>query len=362
VAFSVLHAAADSEGASAGKQSAERWRKALRARGLDPRQVQNPLAFTGEMLQAATEWAGPGGPVQKLEALQGALFDADKFPFTYETRGTLTAAEAFRQRRGNCLSFTNLFLALGRAIGIEVRAAIPAYEGRIEKEGDLVIVNEHVVAAYMGTAWLAIFDFDRATQRRQVVGATLIDDLQLGALYYNNLAIEALRAGQVGEAVELLETAVALDPRSLSALGNLGVARRRAGDDRGAFDAYRRALDVDRRDGRILGNLATLFRSQGKDREARAAVEAASPRDATPYYYIVRGDLEMTQGSFDKALKYYRQASRRAANLADPWVASAEAEIARGHPTAARRMLDKALELDPDHAEARALYQRLDKP
>lgn len=62
--------------------------------------------------------AGEGTDRERLKSLQQFLFDEERFPFEYETRGTYGAQEAFRLRRGNCVSFTSLFIALGRSLGI----------------------------------------------------------------------------------------------------------------------------------------------------------------------------------------------------------------------------------------------------
>ena len=63
----------------------------------------------------------------------------------------------FRSRRGNCVAFTNLFIAMSRAIGIPVRAAILRREPASEREGDLILINTHVVAAYVHGSRTVVF-------------------------------------------------------------------------------------------------------------------------------------------------------------------------------------------------------------
>src|SRR5512144_1140918 len=121
--------------------SPDAWAEALRARQIAPESVVNPIAFTREMQRDADRLAGQGSIRKRLQALQDGLIDASRFPFQYDSRGTFTAIEAYAERRGNCLSFTCLFLAMARSLGLDARAAIPAFEGRSEREGDLVVVN-----------------------------------------------------------------------------------------------------------------------------------------------------------------------------------------------------------------------------
>ena len=82
-------------------------------------------AVTDEMRKVAREAAGPGSDIQKLRRLHRFLLDEDAFPFDYSSSGTYPATEVFRSRRGNCVSFTILFLALARAANLPVRAALP---------------------------------------------------------------------------------------------------------------------------------------------------------------------------------------------------------------------------------------------
>lgn len=337
--------------------SKESWARAMRARHLEAGAVPNPIEWTAEMRETALALAGEGSVRQRLEALQQGLFDPARFPFRYESRGTFTAKEAFALRKGNCLSFTCLFLALARSIGLDARAAIPAFEGRSEREGDLVVVNTHVVAAYSLSDSLALFDFD-VTRERRVVGARLIDDLHLAALYLSNIGVDDLRAARYDAAVGRFESAIRLAPPLLAARGNLGVARRRSGDLEGALVAYREALAVDPHDPGILGNLAALYRMQGAEREARAALALADVSTASPYFLVVRGDLERARGRFGDALRFYRRAHRMQRDLADALVGIAEAELSRGRAAAALSAARKALAIDPSNADVVALVAR----
>ncbi len=338
--------------------SPDAWARALLARDIDPAAVPNPIAFTPEMRDAADRLAGQGSVSKRLQALQGGLFDASRFPFQYDSRGTFAAIEAYSERRGNCLSFTCLFIAMARSLGLDARAAIPAYEGRSEREGDLVVVNTHVVATYGISDSLLVFDFDR-TRERRVVGANMIDDLYLGGLYLSNLGVEDLRTGRYDVAIGRFETAIRLAPKLLAARGNLGVARRRAGDTAGALRAYQEALEIEPRDPGILGNLAALYRLQGLEREAQAALALASVATASPYFLVVRADLERAQGRPEAALRLYRRAHRMDRSFADPLVGIAETELGLGHGRSARSAAYEALEIEPGSAAARKVLERL---
>lgn len=317
------------------------WSRAVRHRGLDPDAVSNPIGVTPVIAEAARAMGGRGTPLEILDNLQEALFFGSRMTFDYESTATLTAGEALAAGRGNCVAFTNLFIALGRARGIQVRGALIELQDRSERRGDLVFVNNHVVAVYPHTSGITVYDFYR--QRSEFVSQIrLLDDLELAAIYANNRgALELQRSNPAGAAAAF-ETTVRLWPDFSRAYANLGVARRRLGDADGAFEAYRRALRDAPRDPTVLGNLAALYTSLGKEGEAKAALAAADLRGATPWLLVVRADLELAEGNVDEAARLYRKAARQAPGLAEAFFGLARAEEARGNERASRQARERA--------------------
>jgi Tfp pilus assembly protein PilF len=335
------------------------WSRSLRRRGIDPELVANPIAITDEIRQAADEYSGSGGNVvDQLKRIQSALFDPERFTFDYEAGLTYTAAEALAARRGNCVAFTNLFIALGRARGIRVKAGYMTPRVAGEKRGDLVYVNTHVVAVYQLNDRFVVFDF-YGSRQDDVPRIRLLDDFELAALYVNNRAVEALSRGELVSAEAQLEAVVRLAPQFVGAHGNLGVLKRRRGDISGALDAYRTALSLEPHNPTILANLASLYVGMGRYREAQAALRLADLSTATSYTILARGDLEAADGNPDGALSFYRRAARLDTTIPDPYVAIARLEKGRGRIAEAQRAAGRALKLAPDNAEAQALNREL---
>jgi Flp pilus assembly protein TadD len=347
---------------ASGSGAADPWSTALIKRGIDPTLVENPIAMTPEIREAADLYSGRGsGTVDQLKRIQSALFDTSRFTFDYDSMLTETAAEALAAGRGNCVSFTNLFIALARSRGFAVKAGYIQPRAVAEKRGDLVYIMSHVVAVYPLHDRYVVFDFYK-TREDADQRIRLLDDFELAALYVNNRAVSALAAGDYALAEARLKAVLKLAPDFAPAYGNLGVILRRRGDISGALDAYRRALELAPRDPSILGNLAALYTGLGREREAKAALTLADLSLATPYTILARGDLEAADGRIEAALRYYRKAARLASSIPDPHVSMARLMRAAGRFDEARREAARALKVDPENTEAKAILDGLQPP
>ncbi len=338
--------------AASAAPSHDAWSSAIARRGLDPALVPNPIDVTPEVKAAAAAVTGAaGGTIEELKRIQAALFDKTKFTFDYDAGLTETASEALASGHGNCVSFTNLFIAMGRARGLKVRAGYMTPHDNGRRRGDLVVLSTHVVAMYPLHDRFVVFDFYRVRED-PTTQIRLLDDFELAALYVNNRAVEALAAGRYDLAADRLAAVLKLFPDFAAGYANLGVLERRRGDVAGALDAYRHALEIDPKDPGISSNLAALYMSLGRVREAKAAVLLADWRRATPFTLLARGDLEAVDGRYKSALRFYRQAARRDPKLAEPHAAMARVALATGRLDDARREVALAMALDPGNDEA----------
>ncbi len=283
------------------------WREVVQAMGIDPDQIVQPFAVTPEM-EAWTRdvTSGVSSPLVRLLRIQHALFSGD---FTYDPSLTLTAPETFAERRGNCMAFTVLFVALSRSVGLKTFVlSVPRVES-ISKDGDLVVVSHHVLAGYPVAGRVHLYDFYFSTET--FAGTyQILDDLSVAALFQSNTGVSLLRSGDLMGALEEFEITTALDSTLPAGWINLGVARRRLDDVSGAFDAYERALQLDAGNPSALTNLAALYHQLGREAEARAALIAAARDSSSPFTFIALADLELTRGDRADAARHMRRARR----------------------------------------------------
>ena len=336
----------------------DRWREAIRERGVDPAGIPDPLETTDEMRAFARELAGSGSMFDRLTRIQASMFDRTLFTIDQEAPETLTAAEAFRRRRGNCVSFTNLFLALARSLGIQLQAGLVVQRDSSERKDDLVLVYTHMVSVVRFVKGFAIYDFFAAAEKGRAE-IRLLDDMALTGILVSNRGVAALRERDYPVALARFEAAVQLAPQFTGGWGNLGLARWKTGDAVGALDAFRNALSIDPHQPTVLHNLASLYQSQGNFDRARSALTAADLAKVSPDSLIVQGDLELSFGNAKEALRHYRTARSLAPKSPDPLVAIARAEAVRGNREAAREALEKALRLAPGDEAIRKLLESI---
>ncbi|MEO1084959.1 MAG: tetratricopeptide repeat protein [Acidobacteriota bacterium] len=335
---------------------------ALADRGVDPGRVVMPYALREDMAKWARETVeGEVLGLEKLQALSDRLLDPDELPIDYVWGYTGTAKEVFDQREANCLAFTNLFVGMARAVDVPVYFMAVDNVESFRKEGDLVIVSDHVAVGFGGPGERKVFDFseERDGDLRFV---RRLSDLTAIAMFHSNRGAEALQRGRIDEALLWLRVAVQIDDRLMNAWVNLGVAERRIGRYVEAEAAYKRALVLDPRGVSAFQNLASLLRYQGRMEEAEAYEEIlGSAQSQNPFTYLSLGDLSLQGGRFDEARRFYR----RAVNLssgAEAYAALGQAAAAAGDLRQARRHLRKALRADETNPRAAALRQLLQRP
>lgn len=336
-----------------------RERLALRLDAEEARAIQLPFVLDPELLTALGPRLDPrGSETRRAATITDFVFRS--LDLRYQLYPTRDASGTFRARSGNCLSFTNLFVALARrsrlnAFYVEVHDA-----QRWSYEAGAVVSQGHIVAGAYLDGELSTFDF-LPYQAKAYRAFAPIDDLTATAHYYNNLGAEALLAGDLERAAELVGRAARIDPQFTGALNNLGVVRARSGDVGGARKAYAAALAIEPDHVPVLTNLARLEQEAGDRARAAALMQRlARLRVDNPFFYIYQAQRALAEGDGRRALRHLADALRRAPELPEVHVALVEAFLAVGDLDRARHHLGRALRLDATHPEALRLARLLD--
>jgi len=316
------------------------------------REIEVPFALDAEARAFLTKRLKPSGSeVQRANDIVNYIFH--DLHLEYELRPTRNAAETLRTRRGNCLSFVNLFVGISRlqrlnAFYVEVTDAQSWTHSR-----GAVLSQGHIVGGLSSTGSLQIFDFLPETQKTYRKFKP-IDDLTAAAHYFNNLGAEALLDGDEERAMRWLTLAAEVAPQFEKAENNLGVALARQGKLEEALVAFQRGLELSPDNEAILTNLVRTDQQLGRRADAAAVLAQLDRLQVkNPYFFLYKGDQALADGDLTEALKQMAEALRRGSELADVHLGLVKVYIAQGDLEKARHHLARALRLDAPNPEAR---------
>ena len=213
-------------------------------------------AFLAEHLPAG------GNKKQKVEQILRGILD-DGLRLDYNLFHTLTAEEAFYTREGNCMSFTNLFVALAREAGITARFQEVEVPPTWESRNESWLFNKHLnaVVDLPGGSMMVDFaleEFDIDYDRH------ILDDEEVLARYHNNMGVHLMMDGELETAFPHFRRAIALAPDTGYFWTNLGSLYRRLGNEAAAEGAYLEAIEI-AREPAAMSNLSRLYQNQGRE-------------------------------------------------------------------------------------------------
>lgn len=296
----------------------------------------------------------------QLHELIYAVIGDGTFGLTY-TDQTQTAAETFRERRGNCLSFTNLFVSMARDVGLRVSYQEVEIPPDWTMNDGTFTLNRHVnVHVDLGMAGGHVVDFNIGDFRSSYDRRIISDERAL-AHFFNNKGIEALQNGETGTAFANLRHALTRDPEFAPAWSNLGTLYRRQRLWNHAEASYLQALAVNRNEYVAMSNLASLYRDRGDaERAARFEKRASLHRMRNPYYRFGLARDAFRNGDFDGAIGHLRYAVRRKPQEESFHFLLGLSYLQKGDAKRARRWLDKAEELAKTDALKRNYRSKID--
>jgi tetratricopeptide (TPR) repeat protein len=294
--------------------------------------------------------------LRRINQVNDFVFDGLRLQ--YALTPTRNAVSTYRSQQGNCLSFVNLFVGVARQLGLNpYYVEVTDLQKWNHREG-MVVSQGHIVAGMYLDGVLRTFDF-LPYRQKAYRDFKPIDDLTAAAHYYNNLGAEALFAGDLERARELLGTATRIAPRFEKAINNLGVALARGGQPEKALELYQRGLEVSPDDPTILTNMVRALQQLGRNGEAGQLLAKIEDSSTTnPFFFIYQGEIALGRGDTEKALAYMVRALRLDSELPEVQLGFVKVYLATGDLEKARHHLGRALKLDATNQDA-LQYARL---
>jgi tetratricopeptide (TPR) repeat protein len=294
-------------------------------------------------------------PEQRLQLLVELVFRPEGLALEYETAATLTVAETWQRRRANCLSFTLLFVALAREVGLEARMQEVGQVVTWYQDQGLIFNAGHVNVGMRVGGRSATLDLDSNVlyDRR---GPQPISDRRALAHFYNNRGAEQLAARDYAGARAYFDAALRMEPRFAPGWSNLGVLESRVNDLDAAARDLETALSINASHAPALQNATNLYQRMGNSRrvaQLQTRLEQVRARD--PFYQYMQGTAAERAGNYATAVHYYREAVRLYGNAHQFHFGLARAYFLSGDNHLAMREMKRARDLGGD--PMRAVYQ-----
>lgn len=301
------------------------------------------LALSPGMRTFVAENVSPGADrATRLRQLGRAVIRGRDFHLKYDET-TRTAALTFQDRRGNCLSFSNMFVAMARATGLDARFQEVYSPPDWSFRADTFVLNRHVnVLVDLGQDGEHVVDFNMEDFRTSYDRREIRDERAL-AHFYNNLAVERMQAGEAAAALGYFRRAARHDPSFSPAWTNLGILYHRSGHVSHAEAAHLQALQADSTDLVAMSNLAGLYERQGeRSLAAEYRKRASDHRSRNPYYRFQLAREAFQAGRYDAAIGYLHEAIDRKKNEDQFYFLLGLCWLKKGDPQAARRWVARA--------------------
>ena len=279
---------------------------------------------------------------------------------------TLTATEALQQKTGNCLTLAIVTKALADTVGLEtgfqrVNSA-PVYA----RYANLMTLSSHV-RTYVYAPNQAKQANTIVIRRASViidyfptspdVSGYMVSEADFIAMYYQNMAAEAMLEKRYDFAYSLLEQGLRLNHSNPETLNTLAVLFSKVSQQGQSEKLYAYMLDNHLATANVLTNYVAMLQSQGRLKEAKIfAGQIDKIEDDNPYRWIDLADKAYNNGDFVQAEKYYKKASRLAPYVHEGQFGLAKSYYQLGQLNSAKVALTKAIEADY-RAEHKSLYQ-----
>jgi Flp pilus assembly protein TadD len=312
----------------------------------------NILQTSPELREFATSHVGPRrGQDRRAWSLAYAALDPYLLNFKYDPRVTLPADEGFMLGRGNCLTFSSIFVAMAREAGLTAwyqEVKIPPVWSTVN---ETMLFSMHVNAVVQDRSSEFTVDVSRRKQLAVEQVRRLSDEEAL-AQYYNNLGADALVEDNRALAYAYFRKALSVDASLHYLWSNLGVVLRRNEQTEEAVLAYQTALKLEPQQSVALNNLYTIYDEDG-DFEKATAIQARVERNRlkNPYYLNYLAEVAVEEQRFDDAIGLLNKALRIESNEYRFYFTLAQSQFLSGKTGLAQESLEQARQLAPPGLE-----------
>ena len=315
--------------------------------GLD---LENPFDITPEMAAEVEKEVGVGGgtPTDRMRRLTRYLNDRGYINFQYEANKSLTAIQAWKTKRGDCMAYTNLYVGLARHLKIPVFFVhISETQNYYERDG-LYFVSSHMAVGCLFQYYTVVVDFTEQKSEYSLALYDSTDDSTAVALFYNNVAVDYLMEGEVQRAEQLLRYLIAELPNLKEAQNNLGVVLMRQGRFAEALKVLQDAIALFPEYQPLYTNATQAAKGAGQPELAKSLeVQGKRFLEQDPFFIFNQGLARFQQKDYPGALALIKKALSRQPNspMLCAWIA--KIQLTAGDEESGKEAFARAQKLAP---------------
>ena len=266
-------------------------------------EMENLRHVSPEMQAFLDRHIPPGTPKQQRAwKLAVALTDPYILGFKYDSSLTLPPDETFRQRRGNCLSFSLMLVAMARQAKVAAQFQEVILKPEYNSINDTFVNSRHINVLLGRGNYSYLLDVSGRLLDEQL-RTRKIDAPEAAAQYYNNLGVDALLENDLPAAWARFNQALTMDSSLAYLWSNLGVVLNRNGQVADAERVYRTALEVNSREAIAAANLYVIYEQEGRYSEAaQLQSQVERHRKRNPYYLAQLAGEALDRQAYDEAI------------------------------------------------------------
>lgn len=275
--------------------------------------------------------------------------------FNYQGKN-YTARQAYALNSGNCMSLAVLTKALADLVAVDIEFQ-SIQSGPVFSVADNFMLSSDHVRSFLydsvdKTTDKNILQFgkpyvvvDYLPTASDITGPRISTQTFI-AMYYRNLAADAILQQQYNKALALLKTALQYDSTYGAVVNLLAVVHRRLEQPVLAEQWYNYGIQVSARKASLLSNYAMLKLQQGQTTAAETMLQQLTELDeADPYIWYWYGKTAMRQQQYPAAVAHFSKAVKQAPYVHQLHLALAQAHYHNNNLAHAYAALQKAAEL-----------------
>jgi tetratricopeptide (TPR) repeat protein len=292
-------------------------------------------------------------PKAQANAIITKIIGTNSLNVVYEQSSNLTAYEVIIQRSANCISYTNLFVAMARAMGLE--AVFVDVTQQIEFGSDKYFNYQegHICAGVKEADQLFLFDF--VYNSKNYKRFRVIDDFEAIANFMTIMGVsndeKFLNTGNKefkDKALYYHSAALTLSPKFTRAMNNLAVMYLREGNLDSAERLLTQALEIEDTLNVARFNLAEIYIRKGHPNIAKKLLlQNLQIAPGDPYTYHRLGQIYFSQKNLEEAERLFKRAISYKENYLEPRLALISLMIVMERYDDAQELVEDSSEIFP---------------